>query len=277
MAIPLLEITPTTQNHRVSGYEVPDEDKPVIYRLTDAISADDIDQIIWASYRQVFAEQLILTSYRQRFLESQLRNRKISVAEFVRGLGKSDVYRREVADTNSNYRVVDITFKRLLGRSTYNKQEQISWSIVIATKGLEGFIDAIIDGEEYRTNFGDDIVPFQRRRFNERPFNLVNPRYSDYWRNSSVFAVSYQPPREYRPGGLDPQIIRRAIPVSFQLMAKGILTGEVNYQRTIATVQSQIKTMAIPDTSRDIATPKPVVGRSEVALPYRYLSNDPKF
>jgi phycobilisome rod-core linker protein len=186
MSIPLLEITPKTQNQRVAGYEVPDEDDPQIYRLVDATSDSDIDAIIWAGYRQIFSEHLILESYRQSFLESQLRNRAISVREFIRGLGKSEVYRNLVAETNSNYRLVDITFKRFLGRATYGKDEQIAWSIVIASKGLHGFIDAVVDSEEYRQNFGDDIVPYQRRRYNERPFNLVNPRYSDYWRGRLI-------------------------------------------------------------------------------------------
>jgi len=30
MSIPLLEVTPTSQNQRVEGYEVPDEDEPRI-------------------------------------------------------------------------------------------------------------------------------------------------------------------------------------------------------------------------------------------------------
>jgi phycobilisome rod-core linker protein len=38
MSIPLLEVTPTSQNQRVEGYEVPDEDDAKIYRLTDATS-----------------------------------------------------------------------------------------------------------------------------------------------------------------------------------------------------------------------------------------------
>jgi len=33
MSIPLLEVTPTSQNQRVEGYEVPDEDEPRIYRM----------------------------------------------------------------------------------------------------------------------------------------------------------------------------------------------------------------------------------------------------
>ena len=83
MTIPLLEIKPKTQNQRVNGYDVADEDDPQIYRLVDAISETNIKDIIWATYRQVFGEHLILKTHRQLGLESQLRNRAISVKEFI--------------------------------------------------------------------------------------------------------------------------------------------------------------------------------------------------
>lgn len=275
MSIPLLEFKPKTQNQRVAGYEVPDEDDPQMYRLTDATSSSDIDEIIWAAYRQIFSEHLILESYRQPFLESQLRNRAISVAEFVRGLGKSEVYRKLVADTNSNYRLVDITFKRFLGRASYNKDEQIAWSIVIATKGLEGFIDAIVNSEEYRTNFGDDIVPYQRRRFNERPFNLVNPRYTDYWRNRQIgLEGSYY---TVQLGGQAGQRgVRQAIPDTFLSMARSIAPTGLSYQRTRDRAISVARNVQL-DTTSKAATPKPPISRTAVALPYRYIPSTPKF
>jgi phycobilisome rod-core linker protein len=37
-------------------------------------------------------------------------------------------------------------------------------SIVILLKGLHGFIDTVVDGDEYRQAFGSDIVPYQRVR-----------------------------------------------------------------------------------------------------------------
>src|SRR4028118_43199 len=126
MSIPLLEITPSSQNQRVEGYEVPDEDDFQYYRLTPTSEDFEINELIWAGYRQIFSEHLILEKYRQPYLGSQLKNRAISVRDFIRGLGKTDVYRTLVADTNSNYRLVDITFKRFLGRATYNKDEQIA-------------------------------------------------------------------------------------------------------------------------------------------------------
>ena len=275
--LPLLNVTPKTQNQRVAGYDVPDEDDPQIYRLSDAKSVDEVDALIWAAYRQIFGEHLILESYRQPFLESQLRNRQISVSEMIRGLGKSDVYRELVGETNSNYRLVDITFKRFLGRSSYGKDEQIAQSIVIATKGLHGFIDTVIDGDEYRQAFGSDIVPYQRRRMEGRPFNLSNPRYSDFWRNRllerELTARSYYQVRTYSSGNLDKQVIRQAIPMTFLNMAQGILTPQLNYQRDVARATSS--NIKVPDSSR-AATTFAMVKRTEVALPYRYIPGNPK-
>lgn len=275
MPIPLLEIAPKTQNQRVPGYDVPDEDDPQIYRLRDATSSADVDAIIWASYRQIFGEHLILESNRQPFLESQLRNRMISVREFIRGLGKSDVYRELVAETNSNYRLVDITFKRFLGRSSYGKDEQISQSIIIASKGLHGFIDSVVDSEEYSQSFGDDIVPYQRRRLEGRPFNLVNPRYGDYWRNRLIemdlATRSYYQVRTYQAGDLDRKIIRQAIPAGFLSMAQSILSPQLDSQRDVARAMA----VSVPDSSRSTANPKPTVKPVSVALPYRYIPTNP--
>lgn len=274
MSIPLLEITPTTQNQRVDGYEVPDDDDLQFYRITEISDDFQITEAIWAGYRQIFSEHLILESYRQPYLESQLKNRAISVREFIRGLGKTDVYRQLVAETNSNYRLVDITFKRFLGRSTYNKDEQIAWSIVIATKGLSGFIDAVVDSEEYLQNFSDSIVPYQRRRYKDRPFNLVNPRYSDYWRARQIsFEGSYYQVK--RSGESVQRGVRDAIPANFLAMAKSISPGGTDYQRTSDRARSLATSREIPDMTRKVATPTATIGRTEVALPYRYLYKTP--
>ncbi len=269
MAIPLLKITPKTENHRVDGYDVPDEDDPQIYRLTDITTDSGINELIWACYRQVFSEHLILDSYRQPFLESQLKNRAISTREFIRGLGKSDVYRELVAETNSNYRLVDITFKRFLGRSTYNQDEQIAWSIVIATKGLHGFIDAVVDSDEYLQNFGNDIVPYQRRRMAARPFNLVNPRYNDYWRARlvEIEGRSYYTVRQYQAGDIDRRIVRQAIPNTFLLMAQGMLVPQLNPQRDVARATA----VAVPDSTVPTDQPTTAVKPRATALPYRYI------
>ena len=103
----------------------------------------------------------------------------MSVRDFIRGLAKYEAFYRLVVSVNNNYRLVDITLRRLLGRSAYNKEEEIAWSIVIGTKGFGGFVDALVDSEEYTSSFGDNTVPYQRKRMEGRPYNLVTPRYGE--------------------------------------------------------------------------------------------------
>ncbi len=181
MALPLLEYKLSSQNHRVKSFGVADqnEDTPYIYRLEDVSSFTDIQNIIWAAYRQVFSEHEILKFNRQKHLESQLKSGLITVRDFIRGLAKSEAFYRLVVSVNNNYRLVDVVLKRLLGRSAYNKEEEIAWSIVIGTKGFDGFVDDIVDSEEYTQAFGDNTVPYQRKRLVDRPHNLVTPRYGE--------------------------------------------------------------------------------------------------
>ncbi|MDM9384433.1 phycobilisome rod-core linker polypeptide [Chlorogloeopsis sp. ULAP01] len=187
MALPLLEYKPSSQNHRVTSFGPSDldEDTPYIYRLEDISSYSDRQDIIWAAYRQVFSEHEILKFNRQQHLESQLKNGSLTVRDFIRGLAKSEAFYRLVVSVNNNYRLVDICLKRFLGRSSYNKEEEIAWSIVIGTKGFGGFVDALIDSDEYTEAFGENTVPYQRKRLVDRPHNLVTPRYGEDFQESA--------------------------------------------------------------------------------------------
>lgn len=186
MALPLLDYKPTTQNHRVRSFGAADlnEDTPYIYRLEDTNSNEEIEALIWAAYRQVFSEHETLRFNRQTTLESRLKNRSLTVRDFMRELAKSERFYRMVVEVNNNYRLVEIVLKRFLGRDSYNKDEEIAWSIVIATKGFNGFIDTLLDSEAYTEAFGDYILPYQRKRMESRPFNLVTPRYGEEHRES---------------------------------------------------------------------------------------------
>ncbi|MDP8966670.1 MAG: phycobilisome rod-core linker polypeptide [Cyanobacteriota bacterium] len=184
MALPLLQYKPTTQNVRVRSFGVADEDEdtPYIYRLEDTNSAAEILGLINAVYRQLYSEHAVLQVNRQKTLESQLKNRTLTVRDFVRGIAKSEAFYRLVVESNNNYRLVEVCLKRFLGRAPYNKEEEIAWSIKIGTLGFYGFVDALIDSEEYTEAFGDYTVPYQRKRMEGRPINLVTPRYGEDYR-----------------------------------------------------------------------------------------------
>lgn len=193
MAIPLLTYEPKSQNQRVAGYEVPTEEQPKVYTTENLLSGGDMEDLIWAAYRQIYSEHQILKSNRQTALESQLKYGQITVRDFIRGLILSDPFRRRNYDTNSNYRFAELCVQRVLGRDIYNEREKIAWSIVLATKGIQGFVNELLDSEEYLTNFGEATVPYQRRRnlpqreMGEVPFNLKTPRYGAYHRSQLGF------------------------------------------------------------------------------------------
>ena len=246
MSIPLLEYQPRSQNQRVPGYEVPNEDTPRIYRLEDCASAEEIQDLIWAAYRQILSEHQILQFNRQIQLESQLKNRNINVRDFIRGLAKSEAFRRLVVETNSNYRLVEVCLKRLLGRAPYNQDEEIAWSIKVATLGWGSFVDALVDSEEYQSNFGDTTVPYQRRRFKDRPINLVTPRYGNYWRDK-------EESERYKWGDIN----------NYMNMARSLnITPVIPKPVTTAGIQ-------IPDMSRDNKQGAPVSVNPSATFPVR--------
>lgn len=164
MSIPLLEYAPSSQNHRVEGFEVFGDEQPWVYTTDNMLSSSDLDMLMMAAYRQICNEQQMLSSNRQRFLESQLRAGQITVKDFIRGLVLSDSFQRLTYESNNNYRFVEICVQRVLGRDVYNDREKMAWSIVLATKGLQGFVDGLLNSEEYQSNFGNNTVPYQRRR-----------------------------------------------------------------------------------------------------------------
>ena len=164
MSIPLLEYNPLSQNHRVAGFEVPSDEHPRIYTTDNLLAGSELDILIAAAYRQIYNEQQMLSNHRQVNLESQLRSGQITVREFIRGLVLSDSFRRLVFDCNNNYRFAEICIQRILGRNVYSDREKITWSIVIATKGIQAFVDELLNSDEYLHNFGDSTVPYQRRR-----------------------------------------------------------------------------------------------------------------
>ncbi|MGD1864276.1 MAG: phycobilisome rod-core linker polypeptide [Phormidesmis sp.] len=205
MALPLLNYPPKSQNQRVEGYTVQGDDQPTIYSAEALLEYSEMTELIDAAYRQFFF--YAFAADREIFLESQLRNSQITVRDFVRGLLLSDTFLRNYYAKNSNYRFVAQVIQRALGRDPYNEREKIAWSIKIGTKGVEGFVDELLDSDEYMENFGYDIVPYYRRRIlpgreiGQRPFDIKSPRYDEYYRGILGFPkISWQEEvRRFKP------------------------------------------------------------------------------
>jgi phycobilisome rod-core linker protein len=95
------------------------------------------------------------------------------------------------------------------------------------TKGVKGFIDELLNSDEYIENFGENTVPYQRRRIlpsratGETPFNIKSPRYDAYYRAKLGFpqTIWQESVRSYRPYDQQP---KAGDPALFANMAKSI-------------------------------------------------------
>ncbi|NEO32845.1 MAG: phycobilisome rod-core linker polypeptide CpcG [Symploca sp. SIO3C6] len=217
MAIPLLNYPLVTQNPRVGGYEIAGDDQPRIFSTENLLSPGDIGTLIEAAYRQIFFHAF--ASDREPFLESQLRFGQITVRDFIQGLLLSETFKSSFYEKNSNYRFVEQCVQRILGRDIHGEQEKRAWAIIVATKGIEGFVDELLGSDEYLDNFGYNTVPYQRRRVlpgrsqGELPFNIKSPRYDGYYRSILGFPqiiwqtqiTSYKP-QDKKPKAGDPAL-----------------------------------------------------------------------
>jgi phycobilisome rod-core linker protein len=147
--------------------------------------------LINAAYRQIFFHAFRWD--REIILESQLRNRQITVRDFIRGLLLSNTFIDSFYNKNSNYRFVEHCVQKVLGRKVYNEAEKIAWSAIVMTEGVKGFVDKLLNSDEYIDNFGENTVPYHRRRtlpsraIGEVPFNITSPRYDAYYRQKLGF------------------------------------------------------------------------------------------
>ncbi len=190
VAIPLLAYSPSCPNQRVDALGAPD-DQAIIYSSDNQFSPSEMGDLINAAYRQIFFHAFKWD--REIVLESQLRNRQITVRDFIRGLLLSNTFIDSFYNKNSNYRFVEHCIQKVLGRKVYNEAEKIAWSAVVMTKGVKGFVDELLNSQEYLDNFGENTVPYHRRRTlpsratGEIPFNITSPRYGAYYRDQLGF------------------------------------------------------------------------------------------
>ncbi|MGD1913778.1 MAG: phycobilisome rod-core linker polypeptide [Rivularia sp. (in: cyanobacteria)] len=130
--------------------------------LWQTSSEDELEGVIKAVYKQVLGNAHVMESERLTSAESQLRDRSITVRDFVRTVAKCEMYRARFFETSAPYRFVELNFKHLLGRAPED-QTEISEHIRRCNEdGYDAEIDSYIDSPEYITAFGDNVVPYYR-------------------------------------------------------------------------------------------------------------------
>lgn len=122
----------------------------------------EIEAVILAVYQQVLGNPHLLTSERLVIAESLLRDRKITVQDFVRQVAKSDLYKQMFFHSSFQSRTIELNFKHLLGRTPYDQSEITDHLNLYQSKGYDADIDSYIDSPEYQAYFGENIVPYYR-------------------------------------------------------------------------------------------------------------------
>lgn len=130
--------------------------------LRPQATREEVEAVIRAVYRQVLGNDYLMASERLVGAESLLRDRKITVQEFVRQVAKSELYKKKFFYTSFQTRVIELNTKHLLGRAPYDESEVIYHLDLYETKGYDADIDSYIDSPEYQQYFGENIVPYYR-------------------------------------------------------------------------------------------------------------------
>ncbi len=123
---------------------------------------DDLQTVIRAVYKQVLGNEHLMESQRLISAESLLRDRSLTVREFVNIVAKSEVYKSLFFNSSSQYRFIELNFKHLLGRPPIDQSEIAEHVRIYNEQGYDAEIDFYLDSSEYQRSFGDNIVPYLR-------------------------------------------------------------------------------------------------------------------
>ena len=135
-----------------------------VFKLTSLFDKPNLKLVTQAAYRQVFERDIAPYVVKAEFtsLESQLGNGEINLKEFIEGLGCSDLYQKEFYAPYPNTKVIELGTKHFLGRAPLNQGEIRKYNQILATKGIRGFIQTMVETPEYAEFFGEDTVPYRR-------------------------------------------------------------------------------------------------------------------
>ena len=136
---------------------------PGRYVMRPGLSGREKAEVVRAAYRQVL-ERDVAKAYSLQLAapETDVRNGRISMREFVRAIGHSPLYRRDFYSNQSNSRVVELAFRHFLGRGVSTLEEFRQAFAVVSNGGQGALVDFLVDSAEYGRVYGEETVPYLR-------------------------------------------------------------------------------------------------------------------
>ncbi|WP_287127500.1 phycobilisome rod-core linker polypeptide [Candidatus Cyanaurora vandensis] len=136
--------------------------KRAAFKMSNAMSGSEKERVVRAAYRQVFERDLLPYGQSVSYLDSKVKSGEISVKEYIGQLGKSELYRKQFFEPFINSRALELAFKHFLGRAPESRAEVQKYYSIVASKGLAGLVDSLVESDEYGRIFGEDTVPYLR-------------------------------------------------------------------------------------------------------------------
>jgi phycobilisome core-membrane linker protein len=127
-----------------------------VVKLSMQPSTSELSEAIEAVYRQLLGRQP-LASEQLGDAESQLRNGRLCVAEFVAKVAGSELFNRRL-NRMAPLRAAAAAYLALLGRAA-QPAETSAFLSTRAARGQRAAVEAILNSAEYADRFGRDTVP----------------------------------------------------------------------------------------------------------------------
>lgn len=139
-------------------------DQSVVFTANPSYSTSDMFRVMKAAYRQIFERDLVSLISGNEFsnLEKTFVDKRITVQQLIAKLGFSSLYRKEFYEPYPNTRVIELGTKHFLGRAPNNQAEIRYYNQILASQGLQYFVNILVNSNEYITLFGPNTVPYRR-------------------------------------------------------------------------------------------------------------------
>nr|YP_009296385.1 phycobilisome core-membrane linker protein [Thorea hispida]AOM65320.1 phycobilisome core-membrane linker protein [Thorea hispida]ARX95880.1 phycobillisome linker protein [Thorea hispida] len=136
----------------------------VIFKVSSKDTSINLEKALRATYRQIFERDITPFSVGYEFssLEKAFMLQEISVKQLIEKLGYSSTYQKEFYQPYPNTKVIELGTKHFLGRAPNNQAEIRYYNQILASQGLCAFISSLVNSLEYKSLFGDFIVPYRR-------------------------------------------------------------------------------------------------------------------
>nr|YP_009296879.1 phycobilisome core-membrane linker protein [Bangiopsis subsimplex]AOM66222.1 phycobilisome core-membrane linker protein [Bangiopsis subsimplex]ARO90417.1 phycobilisome linker polypeptide [Bangiopsis subsimplex] len=139
-------------------------EQKLIFSASQDSSRTDLEQVLKATYRQIFERDINSFSIGNEltYIEKQFLNNQLSVQMLVQKLGMSSLYRKEFYAPYPNTKVIELGTKHFLGRAPNSQAEIRYYNQILASEGLNAFIESLVSSQEYSLLFGNNIAPYRR-------------------------------------------------------------------------------------------------------------------